>query len=522
MDLYTIQRDSLHADYPSARLHLLTERKGQNSKLLFALVELLPHGVPAVEETYQTKTVARQRSLVHGIVCMPFDEVWQWYCDTANGQSWLPGGNVQTPKRPLETSEFVVEPPSPSLALGGEWPFLDTWHSQVRAQFLLPPDPRMDSTLSLSDEKRTKLGEWLQTKLGFDLLEQDWWWGAVALIAPNPVYRSLESQPVDCENEGGEKVVYRCIPHLGQSLDGVTLNLIEKRDSGWIRPLVIDLKTEVMTIQHPHIRQTEAMAVVCKKRGLLEWHGPLSFFRQLHMTGHTTLRTETVVVPPKRVKDSPYSYRSGRSEKTSSSLHEMVPEQAETRQQQATSHRRMTHIREMMGSIEDKGAPRQYWFSAGEREKAVKILHNLIRQASREVWFIDPYFGARDLTEFALRVEHVETQLFVLTSKYFVTSAEVVGTKSIDKMPKSDREEQFCSRLNEYVALGYPLEVRIASKEALHDRFLVIDGRVWLLGNSFNRLGENAGMMVLVEEPDPVLIELQRLFDDPKTEPLAQ
>ena len=52
-------------------------------------------------------------------------------------------------------------------------------------------------------------------------------------------------------------------------------------------------------------------------------------------------------------------------------------------------------------------------------------------------------------------------------------------------------------------------EIRIlGDSPGVHDRFLVIDGNVWFSGNSLNRIGERAGMIVKLPDPKPVVERL--------------
>ena len=44
--------------------------------------------------------------------------------------------------------------------------------------------------------------------------------------------------------------------------------------------------------------------------------------------------------------------------------------------------------------------------------------------------------------------------------------------------------------------------------------FLVVDGEVWLSGNSFSTLGERAGMIVRLLDPEPVVGPLEEFWDD--------
>ena len=39
----------------------------------------------------------------------------------------------------------------------------------------------------------------------------------------------------------------------------------------------------------------------------------------------------------------------------------------------------------------------------------------------------------------------------------------------------------------------------------MHDRFLIVDGTVWLSGNSLHTLGERAGVIVRLPDPTPII-----------------
>ena len=48
----------------------------------------------------------------------------------------------------------------------------------------------------------------------------------------------------------------------------------------------------------------------------------------------------------------------------------------------------------------------------------------------------------------------------------------------------------------------------------IHDRFLVIDGMVWLSGNSLSTLGERAGIIVRLPDPEQVVGRLEAFWND--------
>lgn len=46
----------------------------------------------------------------------------------------------------------------------------------------------------------------------------------------------------------------------------------------------------------------------------------------------------------------------------------------------------------------------------------------------------------------------------------------------------------------------------------IHDRFLIIGGDVWLVGNSFHSLGQRAGMVVKLAQPKPVIRRIEDII----------
>lgn len=94
------------------------------------------------------------------------------------------------------------------------------------------------------------------------------------------------------------------------------------------------------------------------------------------------------------------------------------------------------------------------------------------------------------------------------------------------RLPFNDDEGMragFREALRSFAERGVPTpEIRIlrgAKNPPIHDRFLVIDGDVWLSGNSLNKIGKRASVMLKLPDPTSVSERLERLFD--KAQPLS-
>ena len=53
--------------------------------------------------------------------------------------------------------------------------------------------------------------------------------------------------------------------------------------------------------------------------------------------------------------------------------------------------------------------------------------------------------------------------------------------------------------------------------ESIHDRFLLCDDKVWMLGSSLNAYGTRGTMLLRLPEPKSVIQELERVWEKAKT-----
>lgn len=63
------------------------------------------------------------------------------------------------------------------------------------------------------------------------------------------------------------------------------------------------------------------------------------------------------------------------------------------------------------------------------------------------------------------------------------------------------------------VAVKPKIRVLPGKSSPIHDRFLVIDDEVWFSGNSLATLGERAGIIVRLPEPESVILRLESFWN---------
>lgn len=111
----------------------------------------------------------------------------------------------------------------------------------------------------------------------------------------------------------------------------------------------------------------------------------------------------------------------------------------------------------------------------------------ILNTANRRIIICDPYFGANELYHYVFPQSSLDVNVWILTSK------------NIDKIQaKTLKEAQDKYNL---ITDSNKVTCRVMrGKSDLHDRFLIVDDRVWILGTSFNNFGERATSVALIPE----------------------
>lgn len=140
----------------------------------------------------------------------------------------------------------------------------------------------------------------------------------------------------------------------------------------------------------------------------------------------------------------------------------------------------------------------QKWFYNAPSE-AAEYVRQKIGSARDTVLIVDPYFADRELLAFGHAVSRPDIDLRILTSTLIKSCS---GSQLLDSLNRTFK--------------SYPTnpEVRIltGNPPPVHDRFLIVDGTVWFSGNSLSTIGERAGMIVKLPDPEPVVQRLEAFW----------
>ena len=390
--------------------------------------------------------------------------------------------------------DLFQEPPWPAVIVGQKFPFSGDVLSPSRTHHLFPQSTPFQ--LQRLFEVQPDARQWLSDKLLVDLLRYPELIGSVHLLLPNPVLRSVHARLYTAD-DGSEGTLIQLVARRGKTAKGLEITLTEHRPTGICARHQSVVDKAYFLISHRARAEQVELTIVCPDRGILDWHQPFGFVRQINVTGSFVGATKRVVVPGK--PDEPV---------TSYDVAMKTPGWSRPRGDAAVAGDIPTRLRS--SDFERQRADEaerlgQKWFH-GNRSEAETVIRELIGKARQRVWIVDPYFATTELFGFALATTYDDIDVVVLAAGDELQKDDLVvpSMEAGEVLLNQVRSNPQMSRIKVRVMTGIP---------AVHDRFLVIDDQVWLTGNSLNHVGERAGMMISIPEPSVVIEKLDDLIN---------
>ena len=493
--------------YRQAVIHLAWIRNAKTGHLLFGMAELRPNELPdavgCATRSFHAEP-KRCESLHYRRFVLSATDALEWYERAASGTLTLPREPDQAAREDetkLVGGPFVQEPPWPHLVTSNELIFAPDWLHGSRTHFLFPETAFcgwIAETIRLC-ANREVLERWLH----FDIVDAySDYQGVLCLIAPNPVFRSIERTHVEDATTGpAETVAYKLIARQGQRLDGLRLEVVNERLRGRMEPLVHEFGSDaIATLEFPAEINREGQSITHPEHGLLDWHEPLPILRTVHTRMGLVTRRKTVQVPAAGRKRPTYEYEVNEvGSEEESVVGDAVDAAAVVSRLTDAEHRRA--LRRAAHDYD------QQWFHR-TRDEAAHYLRERIGRARETVLIVDPWFAGRELLAFGHAIRSPDVELRILTSVQGL-KRDALGDSQVDSGRK-------LLRIVDETFDDYPRKPQIriltGNPPPIHDRFLVVDGAAWLSGNSLNTLGERAGMIVKLPDPGPVVVRLEAFW----------
>jgi hypothetical protein len=501
-------------DYEKAVVHLAWARhaKTNDRTLLFAMVELLPVEVPPPLDDGEQQTRLGGSS-AHWVYVrrwvVPARRALDWHLSCRRGVAMMPddSGEIasgeEVPEATLQLAQLGEVPPWPTLVcVSGESntvPFCPPWHEFPRVHHLIPLAAFRIDELWPKESERTTAIRWLEDRLHFSLEEYPEYWGSVHLVAPNPVYRAMHTK-LTSQMPPRESVLVRFQPRAGKSVEGLELTYTEKEPWGPLDVRHVTVRSPLVRLAFEREVEATREDVVDPTRGVLR-----ASYHESEFLKDISLNVTVNASPPRLEIHAPGGYY----EVNRRSRREVSPAEATPTSPSANSQLlEAQHVRKVRRAAE---AQDQRWFS-GKKADAMTSIRALVCVAEREILVIDPYFGPDELFDFMFAVETEEVPIQILTS------SELLKQSSSLHGRRSTMGESLLAQQAHVATLENmnPVEIRVMTgkRPPIHDRFLLIDRSIWLLGSSLNEFGSRGTMMVALPDPEPVREHLLKAWND--------
>ena len=465
-----------------------------------------PDAIGCLPQNYRAKKKSRTYLHYRRFVTSAEDAI-EWYSDVANGNPITLPCDPTNPTRgdgsTLTSGDFVLEPPWPQAVTSNELPFAPDWMDGARTHFLFPqePLPREIAAIIQNANNQTKLKEWLMFDL-VDLYRE--FQGAMCVLAPNPVFRSLEKSHIDpADINAAETVAYKIIARHGQVVTDLSLEIVNEHHWGRTLPVTHRFDNAAIAVLNFPIRlYTEGRSITHPEYGLLYWHPPAPLARSIRLSVQTTGRRKQITVPARSRGRPAEKYEVSELVDDTESVIGESSSDLMSRIAEAQSRRSRRQ------SAKDQ---EQEWFCETPRE-AIQYVRHKIGSARDLVLIVDPYFAGRELLAFGHAIRRSEVHLRILSSAAAFRNSDCGAVLAGSG---SELQQILDTTFSDY---SVKPEVRIlGDRPAVHDRFLVVDGNVWLSGNSLNTIGERAGMIVRLPDPEPVISRLEGFWSEART-----
>lgn len=514
---------NFEVDYGYAVLHIATLRLRERDRylLLFGLLELFPKEIPKlIQSTLPTtrklsgsKSKAERYIHTQRIV-MPIREALEWYvqCLTCPLSLKIPNESVS-----VDVFDLSPEPAWPSMIClddHGFIPFRAAWHDYPRLHQMISLSFSMDALVErnlLTTKQVEEIGTVVFDHLHFDIGNFPDLYGSINLIAPNPIFRQLSLRLKESSSPTGDTVVYEFTPRLGRAMDDAIMLIEEERPCGYrIHTVVLNGPSGELSLPY-HIEQNRTK-VIHPQYGLLYSRGPAQFVRnisiqQAYSIGKRIIRDKlrTREIPLiKEMQERVNEYSSANSEGPDTA-HRLFSVTSLS----ATS--RLHRERHRQQARNDAARLNQETFhnNATGAERAIERRMN---QAREYIWFIDSYFTEDEL-RYAMMIGNISVTIKILTSA-MVLRMNLTDSKEKDSAePKMTHGKRLFDAFQAFQKHKHrnPMEIKVldGQNSPVHDRFLIVDGIVHILGNSLNKLGHNYSVLLTSPNPNQILSEIE-------------
>jgi hypothetical protein len=338
-----------------------------------------------------------------------------------------------------------------------------------------------------------KAGKLTMLHIGFDIAKLEEHLGNVYLCCCNPYIRNYECTLLDYNKD----LLLQFREREGKTIIGKTIILEDKRADNYGFSIELKIRSVNERIQLPHFPDRLVTKIFDANGFLIENH----------------LGTWMNISVGINMQETVVSLELSDGKKTESI--EVPKYGTETPVNIGTYDHSLTYYlkeRQRGREIEDLADRKEFIFFPGseaDKKRAQEIIGELLNKAKRRCMLLDPYFGSVDL-RFAFIVSNLSVPIQIISSAAFLKNEIEETTVS--------HGEALLSALDQYLKIfpRQPINCKVlkGKKSPLHDRYIVVDEQVYLLGSSFNEFGTRATTLIKVPAPETMIRQAIEWWDD--------
>jgi hypothetical protein len=425
--------------------------------------------------------------------------VQRWVLNVREGLDWYLGcetGSIQVPGPPgsagstkLQVGPLGLDPPWPHhvIEVKNFWEDSGFWGNRPggsRWHRMLPLTP-VEVSAGWEAADFVKAREFLLREVHIDLFSRSVLLGSCHLSLPNPVYRCLCPHVSD----DSKTINFELIPFSKQSPDPLELTFWGRRAWGATEVRRLPLVFGANLLNVPEGVEEVAHAVESPTRGLLEQSEMVGFISSVKIEMNLITEQRRVQGSPSRESNRSDGYTVGVVGHTSDML--------------IGDARRVNALSRLAADEEQRAITKAWsgvsvqWFD-NESVRGAQAIRDIIGRGSRRIDLLDPYFGRKDLQSFALATTRHGLPVRILTSADFCSG----GSDSELNIERGDALLQILELVRSQDA-RFKIEIKVMAgpKSPVHDRFLIVDDTVWVLGASLNEFGNRGTILMRLPAP---------------------
>lgn len=354
--------------------------------------------------------------------------------------------------------------------------------------------------------------QFLEHHMHVDFREYPEYLGGMALAVPDCDVHSVR-QFVDPKEDGSESLYFHVKPHPGRKLQGLSLTSMEGQEGILTSFDTVPVPEDgLVVIERPSSIHGSGLVLTHTERGVLLQTPMRQFMRQMNMRTEVVERRVKVTVPETDKKKSPVNeYFTEKKTLASSLTLGEAPNTTDAFQRllDAKNERLLNHSAQVYD---------QTWFTADQRKEALEHIRKKLKHARSSIFIADPYFSANQIPQYLFAIERDEIRIQILTSSSaFKQIKEAEAGTEADSEAALDTHQTLLQNLTIFQASHKnSIEIKVANTEnsLFHDRFIAVDGRVWMIGSSLNSIGIRPTLTMRIPHGEKILTHLMGLYNN--------